>query len=202
MIDWIKKNKDLLTAVAGLLIFVLSLSLLGIFFKGDNGNPSEEATVTKKIKKVDLPLEQQSKDNTTSAPQTSSFFLKPSPAEIMSKFTEMDSHQLKVEAKKLPGLRVMWPTYFFSILKKEAGTAALLLDTTEDGFGVTIVCDVDISKYPQIQTIKRGEKLWIAGEIIGIDPEGVGQIFITTEQLRFAGDKNWPQAQTLDKAVQ
>ncbi len=192
MVDWIKKNKDWLMAVGGLGVFIIALSFLGFFFQGNSKKPAEVKEV-QSVEKVQLTVGDKKENSTAKTPQTASFFLKPSPSEIMAKFTELDSHQLKAEAKKLPGLRVMWPTYFFSILNEEAGITTLLLDTTEDGFGVTIACNVSSSKYPKIQKLLRGDKLWVAGEITGVDTEGVGQILISTEHLRFAGDKNWPQ---------
>ncbi len=194
MVDWIKKNKDWLSAIGGLSVFIVALSVLGVLFQGGDKKTEEVAEEIQVIEKVNLTIEPDTGEEPSSAPQTASFFLKPSPAELMGKFTEMDSHQFKAEAKKLPGLRIMWPTYFFSILHDEAGIATLLLDTTEDGFGVTISCNVNSADNPKIQQLQRGEKLWIAGEIVGVDTDGIGQIFITAEHVRFAGDENWPQA--------
>ncbi len=189
MVDWIKKNKDWLTAVLGLGVFILLLALFGLFFQGRTKQTPGEQVEKEKIEKIDLISENSSGDSSSPALQTTSFFLKPTPTELMENFREMEPYELKTEAKKLPGLRVMWPTYFFSILKEDPGIVTLLLDTTEDGFGVTIVCDINSSKYPQILKLKRGDKLWVAGEISGMDSEGVGQIFITPEHIKFKEDE-------------
>ncbi len=138
-----------------------------------------------------MTMEKFDEENQKQAPQTSSFFLKPSPTELLEKFSQLDAHQLKAEAKKLPGLRILWPTYFFSVTHQELGTATLLLDTLENGFGPTIVCTVNSSKFSQILTMEPGTKFWIAGEVVAIDPEGIGQIQINTEHLRFSERENW-----------
>lgn len=193
MVEWIKKNKDWLTAIAGVGSFIVVLSLMGILFQNNDSKKEEEKEEIQIVEKVDLTVDSESENETYEAPQTASFFLKPSAAELMEKFTEMDPHEFKTQAKKLPGLRIMWPTYYFSTLKDEADITTILLDTTEDGFGVTISCTINSSKYPKLQHLQRGDKLWVAGEILGVDTEGVGQIFIAAEHLRFAGDVNWPQ---------
>ncbi len=191
MKEWAKKNKDLLIAILGILTFIILLTLFGLFFKGGKKEQSNTPPPPNHVEKVDMTMEKFDEESQKPAPQTSSFFLKPSPTELLEKLSQLDSHQLKAEAKKLPGLRILWPTYFFSVTHQELGTATLLLDTLENGFGPTIVCTVNSSKFPQVLTMEPGTKFWVAGEVVAINPEGVGQIKINTEHLRFSEQGNW-----------
>lgn len=116
------------------------------------------------------------------------FFLKPSPDEVLSLIKELGNAALPAANQKYTGMKVMWPAYFFQILKQETSQASLLFDVSEDGFGVTIRTEVDTARFPQILTLERGAKIWLAGEIMGVDPAGTGTIFLLTEEVRFAED--------------
>lgn len=116
------------------------------------------------------------------------YFLKPSPEELLSHIKESGNDVLPASSQKYTGRKVMWPVYFFQILKQETGQASLLFDVSEDGFGVTIKTEIDISRYPQILTLVRGTKIWLAGEIMGVDTAGTGTVFFLTEEVRFKDD--------------
>ncbi len=185
--DWVKKNREVLITLTVLFLFILLLALTGIYFKKDKKNTSPLPSIEEEIK-FDLPFKSQNgttKTSNSKAPQTTSFFLHPSPTELLSKLENLNYHEFKTETKKLPGLKVMWPAYFFSIMNIKAEKAQIMLDASEDGFGVTMITEVDLQQYPQIQKLKRGKKIWLAAEITGIDPAGTGQFFLKTEYVRF-----------------
>lgn len=116
------------------------------------------------------------------------FFLKPSPDEVLSLSKESGNDVLPASNQKYTGLKVMWPAYFFQILRQEAGQASLLFDASENGFGVAIKTDIDTSRFPQILTLERGTKIWLAGEIMGVDAAGTGTVYLLTEEVRFADE--------------
>ena len=185
--DWFKKNRDWLLTLAvfsdlGLLGLVWSL-----FFRHD---PSENHQVIVKERVVfTMPAVQQNSSATaeenTEKNQSSTFYLEPGPAEILEKLEGLNYQEFLEESATLPGLKVMWPVYFFSIRKLENEIAEVLLDVSEDGFGALILTSIDTSKYPEILKLEPGKKIWVAGEISGVDPSGTGQFLISTEYVKF-----------------
>lgn len=103
----------------------------------------------------------------------------------MSLIKEAGDAELPASNQKYTGLRVMWPAYFFQILHQESNRATVLLDVAEDGFGVTIETEIDSLLFPEILVTERGTKIWIAGEIRGVDASGTGTIHMATEEVRF-----------------
>ena len=71
-------------------------------------------------------------------------------------------------------------------LKKiENGVAEVLFDVSEDGFGALILASIDTTTYPETLQLETGKKIWLAGEITGVDPSGTGQFVISTEYVKF-----------------
>lgn len=116
------------------------------------------------------------------------FFLKPSADEVLSLIKESGNAVLPASNQKYTGLKVMWPAYFFQILKQESSQASLLFDVSEDGFGVAIRTEIDTSRFPKILSLERGTKIWLAGEIMGVEAAGTGTIHLLTEEVRFEDD--------------
>jgi hypothetical protein len=189
--DWIKKNKEVLATIGGLIAFFLLLFLLTIFFKDKGKEPSAGLPLKNEPAKVELKKVDKESSSNTTAPQTSSYFLQPVASDIIEKFSTMDPYQLKVESKKLPGLRIAWPVYFYSLEANQRGSSTLVLDSLENGFGVGISCDIDPALHPKLLELQQGDKFWIAGEVIGVDPEGVGQIFVNLEHVNFEENPRW-----------
>ena len=79
----------------------------------------------------------------------------------------------------------MWEVYFFSFEERENNIGTVQLDVSEDGFGVLVVCDADMDEFPEITEIERGKKIWVAGEILSVDPSGTGTIYLKTDYFRF-----------------
>ena len=119
---------------------------------------------------------------------TTSFFLKPSPDELLAELASMENLNEDVVNSKFSYLRVMWPAYFFTLENTEDNKATLLLDVSEDGFGVIIRSEVKTASHPQLLDLVGGEKVWIAGEIVAVDPSGTGTIHLKTEHIRL-GDE-------------
>jgi hypothetical protein len=133
----------------------------------------------------------------TTAP-TTSYFLKPSPDELLEQFASMENLNGDVIDAKFSNLSVLWPAYFFTLWKTEDGRKSLLLDVSENGFGVVIESEVDLLLYPQLQELASGKKIWIGGQILAVDPAGTGTIYLKTEQLRIGPEAPFPA--TLQKS--
>lgn len=183
--NWFRKNRDWLITLAVFLIFILLLTLYSVFRKDKEGEilpPKVEKEAT-----FELPTNEQveTADTADKKMQTTSFFLRPSAKELLHKLENLNHQEFRKETRELPGLRVMWPAYFFSATPAENGKAEVLLDADKSGFGVTLLTTIDTTRYPQILTLKRGTKLWLAAEITGVDPAGTGQFLLSTEYVRF-----------------
>ncbi len=72
---------------------------------------------------------------------------------------------------------------FFCSQKKEDGRTSITLDVSEDGFGVLLQGDVEDELLPGLAGLTGGEKVWIGGKIVAVDPAGTGTIYLKTEQL-------------------
>ena len=186
-IGWFRKNREIIIAIGSLLLFILVLALLSVLFSGKNEETQsvieEEAVfnIPEAAKNQEGSPEKQS----SSAGQPSSFYLKPEPAELMTKLEGLSYQEFRQETKDLPGLKIMWPAYFFALDAIDGDTAHVIFDASEDGFGVLLTTSIDIQKYPQILTLKKGTKIWLAAEITGVDPTGTGQFLLNTEYIRF-----------------
>lgn len=124
--------------------------------------------------------------------QSASFSLSPSPDELFQQLASMENLNENVADAKFTGLRVMWPVYYFSYQDAGGDKATLLLDAAEDGFGVLIESEVELSAYPALNTLHTSQKIWIAGEILAVDPSGTGTIYLKTEHLRFSEEQPFP----------
>jgi hypothetical protein len=116
------------------------------------------------------------------------FFLKPSAAELLEELAEMENLNQDVIDSKFLNLRVLWQAYFFAASALEGGKTRLLLDVSDDGFGVQIESEVSGALYPEITFLKTGDPLWIAGEILAVDPAGTGTVYLKCEYLSFGSE--------------
>ena len=127
----------------------------------------------------------ESRSRDIASPGPTSFYLKPLPGELLEQIANLDSLDEKVATGKFSGLPVMWEVYFFSFEERENNIGTVQLDVSEDGFGVLVVCDADMDEFPEITEIERGKKIWVAGEILSVDPSGTGTIYLKTDYFRF-----------------
>lgn len=186
LLFWFDEKRDVI--VVCLIFFVVLVSVvLGMRMQQNytvQKRLEEEARNPKKVRLPSAEAKKSGQKQTQGAP-TTSFFLKPSPDEVLSLIEEMGEADLPAENQKYTGLRVMWPVYFFQLVNQDAGKARVLLDVSEDGFGVMVQTDIDIGTFPQILETERGKKIWVAGEILGVDGTGTGTIQMTAEEVRF-----------------
>ena len=185
-------------------IAVLGVGLAFLVFIGggiylQKNHKREELLIVARPISVELktsPKEQEKEGAESSAP-TVTYFLTPSPDELLDQLASMENLNEDVVNEKFSNLSVLWPVYFFTLQATENGRKRLLLDVSENGFGVVIESEIDPLLYPQLQEMERGKKIWIGGQILAVDPAGTGTIYLKTEQLSI-GDEA-PLSSTLQK---
>lgn len=186
MTEFLAKHRDRVILVVVGLAFVLLVGG-GIYFQDTKQKIQDPLSKVVPIKiELKVPVTGDGGKQKESQSQTTSFFLKPSPDELLEQLASMEGLNENVSNAKLTGLRVIWPVYFFELLEPQGKHSPLLLDVSEDGFGVLIKTEVDTTVHPQLTTMKRGQEFWIAGEIIAIDPGGIGTIYVQAEQFDFS----------------
>jgi hypothetical protein len=118
------------------------------------------------------------------------FSKQPSPGELINKLEMMEVSERRIEEKKLADLQVVWPLFFFSVMKQAEEMVTVMLDASEDGFGVIIITDINLLKNPGIVSAMPGDRIWIAGKIAEIDTQGTGQIVLTAEYVGLTAKKD------------
>ena len=182
------KRKELFILIGMLLAFIILITITSLFF-------SRQSDKTEKPKKEPTLVEGTVSNGKQIAPVkdllpesekigSEAFFLKPSADEVLSELRNANE-MLQQPPETSPVMKVMWPGYFFSLTEDIAGATILQLDIEESGFGVILFCTVKLADYPEIKELKKGVKIWVAGEITAIDPEGTGTVFINVEYIRF-----------------
>lgn len=195
IVDFLKKHNERATIVGlglGLIVFVGA----GIYLQKKNSKEKDIPPV-KEPTKIELEVKQNavSGKSTSAAKKTNSFFLRPSPSELLEQLSSMENLQANVAQSKLQHLRVLWPVYYFSMESIE-GAESLLMDISEDGFGVEVRGNVNSGDYPNLSGVKTGDKIWVAGEIEAVDPSGTGTVYLNIELLDFTEDG--PPAATVE----
>ncbi len=192
LVKYIKKYKERF-AVAGLGIAFVIFIGGGMYLQKSNKQDKELQPIAAGAVSVELQASQRQKGPkeakaTGAAPETTAYFLKPSPDELLQELASMENLKADVIDEKITQMPVLWPAYFFTIRETEDGRKSIVLDVSENGFGVVIESEIDLSLYPELQELKTGQKMWIGGKIMAVDPEGTGRIFIKSEQFRI-GDE-------------
>lgn len=189
VIDFIKKHKEraVLTGVGvAFLIFIGG----GIYLQ--KNKPEKEPLPAAAAVRVELktgPKQTQKNQNSTkSVAANTTYFLKPSPEELFEQLAAMENLNAHVIDEKISQMPVLWPAYFFALRQGEDGRMNVVLDVSKDGFGVVLESTVDLGLYPQLLELARGEKIWICGKILAVDPAGTGTVYLETDQLRI-GDE-------------
>ncbi len=192
VITFIKKHSERLTLAGIGLAFLLFVGG-GLYLQKKNKHV-KEPLVESPPQTIELQVTQQDAggETTPSAQKSSSYFLKPSPAELLNQLAAMSGLNENVSRAKFVGFRVMWPVYFFAIMDTRKNIVTVLFDVAEDGFGVEVQSEIDTTVYPEILKLTTGKKIWIAGEIIAVDPSGTGTVFMKLEDLRLKEDGSLP----------
>lgn len=187
-IAFLKKHSER-AALIGLGIAFLFFVGGGIYLQKQNKNEANTVAEEKEITRVELTVRQQAggsgqanKGETGSNVTTTAFFLKPSPQELLEQLSGMDNLREDVAKRKFLSLRVLWPVYFF-VLEQHEGEAVANFDVSEDGFGVEVKSNLSLAAFPEINELQPGDRLWLGGEIVGVDLSGTGVIYIETEQV-------------------
>jgi len=185
MIVFIRKYWERIVLLLVTAIFFVLVGI-GVYLQKRN-NEELEISVKTPAANVQIQLTQknESRSRDIASPGPTSFYLKPLPGELLEQIANLDSLDEKVATGKFSGLPVMWEVYFFSFEERENNIGTVQLDVSEDGFGVLVVCDADMDEFPEITEIERGKKIWVAGEILSVDPSGTGTIYLKTDYFRF-----------------
>lgn len=188
---FLKKHSERATLI-GLAIGFLFFVGGGIYLQKQHREEKKEVDKPK-IQKVELTVRSQTqgsrkKEEGSADPQViSAFFLKPSPDELLEQLSELETVREDVAQKKFINMRVIWPVYFFDKQEKD-GAVTAIFDVSEDGFGVIIESDINLSRFPELFELEQGVKLWIGGEIIGVDLSGTGTIYLNIEQVDLSAE--------------
>ncbi len=185
MIVYIKKYWERIV----LLLVTMAFFFLvggGVYLQKQNKLEVEHGTgIASQKTATQPPLKTDSQTRDIASPEAASVYLSLSPGELMEQINNLHSLDEKVATAKFSGLPVMWPGYFFSLKTGEDDTTYVQLDVSEDGFGVILICDVDLYEYPDFTGIESGKKIWVAGEILAVDPSGTGTIYLKTDYFQF-----------------
>ena len=183
MIEFLKKHKERVSLLGVVLAFLLFIG--GGMYLQKHKNRENEPLLPAFPISVELKPQQMTKGQRVTEPTaaTTTYFLKPSPDELLEQLASMEYLNEDIIDKKFLNLSVLWPVYFFSLRTTDDGRKTLLLDVSEDGFGVAIQSEVDLQRYPKLKELSSGEKIWIGGQILAVDPAGTGIIYLKTEQL-------------------
>jgi hypothetical protein len=188
VLDFLKKHKERVTLIGVGFAFLLFVGG-GIYLQDKNMQGNQPVTdASTKTVKLKVSPQTEGQKNTKSPATTTAFFLRPSADELLAELAAMENLNKDVVNSKFSYLRVLWPAFFFTLEQDEAGQTTMLLDVSEDGFGVQIQSEVDVGAFPQLLELTTGEKMWLGGEILAVDPNGTGTIYIKTEHISF-GDE-------------
>lgn len=193
-VQFLNRNKERMALVGVGFVFLLFVGG-GLYIQKHKNRQDSEPPDKAAVKTVALNVRPQGaseKQEGESTQQSASFFLRPSPDELLQQLASMENLNETVADAKITGLRVLWPVYYFSHQDEGAGKATLLLDVSEDGFGVLIQSEVELSAYPSLANLQAGQKIWIGGEILAVDPAGTGTIYLRTEHLGTSEEQSLP----------
>jgi hypothetical protein len=184
VIEFIKKYKERVALVAVGLAFIFFIAG-GIYLQKTNKREKIPIEISPVVAELKTEQKEIGEKSTELIGTNTSYFIKPSPEELLEQLASMDNLNKNVVEAKFSQLPVLWPGYFFTIRPKENNRTSLLLDVSEDGFGVVLESEVDLALYPQLRELDRGQKIWIGGKILAVDSAGTGTIYLETEELRF-----------------
>lgn len=198
LLQFIKKHKERVALIGMGLGFVIFIG--GGVYLQKNSERERELRTTVSPLRVELEKEsRQSDDKSGEKKQASqgvaggnssrqSYFLKPSPSELLEQLTSLDKLTDAAIDAKYQQMPVLWKVYFFSFEQREDGRSVLLLDVSEDGFGVVIESEAKVTLYPELLDLVPGEIVWVGGKVLAIDRSGTGTIYLKLEQLKMGAE--------------
>ena len=93
----------------------------------------------------------------------------PTPDEIVGEIANLPVFQQKAAGQNYTRLHVRWPATFYSIIPHQGNVGFLVMLRYLGGYPWVYCNHVDIQKYPEFKIMKEQERLWVAGEISGVD---------------------------------
>lgn len=192
IVQFLKRNRERVALLGVGLVFLLFVGGGLYLHKKHKVEKEPVETVPKTVELNVRQKEEADKQAGEPTRQSAAFHLRPSPDELLQQLASMENLNENVAVAKFTGLKVLWPVYFFSYQDAGSGKATLLLDVSEDGFGVLIESEVELSAYPALNTLAAGKKIWIGGEILAVDPAGTGTIYLKVEHLGFNEEQPLP----------
>lgn len=187
LIEFFKKYKVqlvLIAAACSLLFFVAG----GVYLQQFKSKKALKITSQELSKQIELKV----KDSTggtgadsTSGVESSSFFLEPSAENLVKQLKEMQNLRPDIAQQKLQSLRVLWQVYFFEIREVDQ-QKIVSFDISEDGFGVMVNAKYSSVKFPELEELERGRKLWVGGEIVLVNLSGTGSVEVDLEYISFS----------------
>jgi hypothetical protein len=106
----------------------------------------------------------------------------PTPNEIMKRKSQLPLLKQGDFLNGHIGMRVKWPLELWSISGRTAGACALAFDYADEAGETCVVCEVQMR--PIVETLLKGQRAWIEGEISGTDHGGTA-IQVKPEKLEF-----------------
>lgn len=189
---WVMKKKEILIIV-GVFLFFLVLTIVGYNMrpeaKAPKGKEMVQVPVAPPESKTNAAVDGKKTDETKeSKPSpTKGYFTAISPNEILKRIQEYgEVEALPVDAQ-VSHLPVGWVVYFFSLGERKENMVTVTFDSSETGFGANIICDIDLSVYPQFVKMQTGTKIWLAGTIEAVNSNGTGTFYIAPEYFNFDG---------------
>lgn len=183
------KRKELFTLIGVLLGFVILLTVASIYFRerqaANKDKQKEEIEVVEGTISREPGQEEAEPEKSSETIGSTAFFIKPSAAEMLTALRDSDPYAPQQLPEDSPPLKVMWPGYFFSFEQQDDGRTIVQLDVDENGFGVVLLCALNLADFPEIQNLERGKKVWVAGIVTSIDMEGTGTVHIDAEHIRY-----------------
>ena len=183
MITFVKQHRNAII-FASLIAFFIFMIGVGIYLQKRNNRrvdfrPEPSVANIRKTAPSKDGLKAKESNNDGAA-----FFLEPSPGELIAQISKLDFADERIATKKFSGLKVMWPLYFFDYQEKKGNTVTAQFDADENGFGLIVTCKIAADKVPLMAGVKGGDKIWVAGKIVAVDPAGTGMIYMTTDHIR------------------
>jgi len=202
--EWAIEKRELLIIIAAGVIVVVCV-IVGISLRsGTEEKVKDSGVVYLKRPPIKPKKESNSSDSKSSENQqqpeknsAKAYFTHISPDEILQKIREFGEIEAIPDDYKINHLPVGWSLYFFSKGERKEQLLEVTFDTQESGFGASVVSEIDVSLYPQFLDMESGKKIWVAGTIEEVNPDGTGTFFIKPEHFGFDGK---PPEQQIDES--
>jgi hypothetical protein len=103
-------------------------------------------------------------------PSDNDYIRSPLPSDIVNQIRDLPIGQRDAVKSSYLGLKVQWLTTLkdMHIIQREKITVAHLM-LLDQGRYPWVSCDVELSRYPELNILKEGHRVWVKGEINKID---------------------------------